>query len=79
MVIGLIKFIGAGDFTLVTRQVFLLNEKHPKKVGSYNLKYRYSSDYDYFFRMIVKNKLQGIGTKKDELFGIFRRGVFLVK
>ena len=26
--------------------------------------------------MIVKNKLVGIGTKKNELFGIFRRGGF---
>jgi hypothetical protein len=24
--------------------------------------------------MIVKHKLKGIGTKKNELFGIFRRG-----
>ena len=26
--------------------------------------------------MIVKKKLKGIGTKKNELFGIFRRGGF---
>jgi len=26
--------------------------------------------------MIVHNKMQGIGTKKNELFGIFRRGGF---
>ena len=43
-------------------------------MGFYNLKYKYSSDYDYFFRMIVKKKLNGIGTKKEELFGIFNRG-----
>ena len=43
-------------------------------VGNYNLKYKYSSDYDYFYRMIVKHKLKGIGTKKKEIFGIFRRG-----
>ena len=29
--------------------------------------------------MIVKDKLKGIGTKKDELFGIFRRGGFSSK
>ena len=29
--------------------------------------------------MIVKHKMKGIGTKKDELFGIFRRGGFSSK
>lgn len=58
---------------------FFIKREASKKVGFYNLKYKYSSDYDYFFRMIVKNKLKGIGTKKDELFGIFRRGGFSSK
>ncbi len=55
---------------------FFIKTNSAKKVGLYNLKYKYSADYDYFFRMIVKNKLKGIGTKKSELFGIFRRGGF---
>ena len=42
--------------------------------GLYNLKYKYHADYDYFYRMIVKNKMKGIATKKDEIVGIFRRG-----
>ena len=29
--------------------------------------------------MIVHKKMQGLGTKKDELFGIFRRGGFSSK
>ena len=53
---------------------FFIKTESAKKVGFYNLKYKYSSDYDYFFRMIVKKKLQGVGTKKDEIFGTFRRG-----
>ncbi len=53
---------------------FFIKLASAKKVGNYNLKYKYSSDYDYFYRMIVKKKLKGIGTKKEELFGIFRRG-----
>ena len=36
--------------------------------GKYNLKYQYSSDFDYFYRMIVHNNLKGIATNKDELF-----------
>ena len=55
---------------------FFIKTNSAKKVGLYNLKYKYSADYDYFFRMIVKNKLKGVGTKKSEIFGIFRRGGF---
>ena len=58
---------------------FFIKRKSAKKVGLYNLKYKYSSDYDYFFRMIVKDKLKGVGTKKNELFGVFRRGGFSSK
>ena len=53
---------------------FFIKKEAAEKVGLYNLKYKYSSDYDYFFRMIVKKKLKGIATKKNELFGNFRRG-----
>lgn len=55
---------------------FFIKKEAAKQVGLYNLKYKYSADYDYFYRMIVKHKLKGIGTKKKELFGIFRRGGF---
>ena len=59
---------------------FFIKKNAAKLVGLYNLKYKYSSDYDYFYRMIVKKKkLNGIGTKKSELFGIFRRGGFSSK
>jgi len=58
---------------------FFIKVKAAQKVGLYNLKYKYSSDYDYFYRMIVKNKMKGIGTKKNELFGYFRRGGFSSK
>ena len=58
---------------------FFIKRKSAKKVGLYNLKYKYSSDYDYFFRMIVKKKLNGVGTNKNEVFGTFRRGGFSSK
>ena len=58
---------------------FYIKKEAAKILGKYNLKYRYSSDYDYFYRMIVKHKLKGIGTKKNELFGIFKRGGFSSK
>ena len=55
---------------------FFIRLKSAKKVGYYNTKYKYHADYDYFFRMIVKKKLSGISTKKNEIVGIFRRGGF---
>jgi glycosyltransferase involved in cell wall biosynthesis len=58
---------------------FFIKKKAAKIVGLYNLKYPYSADYDYFYRMIVHCKLKGVGTKKDQLFGIFRRGGFSSK
>ena len=42
--------------------------------GKYSLKYKYSSDFDYFYRLIVHNKQKGIATTKEEVFGIFRPG-----
>ncbi len=53
---------------------FYIKREAAKIVGKYNLKYKFSADYDYFYRMIVKHKLKGIGTKKNELFGHFKRG-----
>jgi len=55
---------------------FFIKRKAAKKVGFYNLKYKYHSDYDYFYRLIVKKKMKGISTKKKELVGVFRRGGF---
>ena len=55
---------------------FFIKKKSAEEVGNYNLKYKYSSDYDFFYRMIVKKKLKGMATKKNEVFGIFNRGGF---
>ena len=53
---------------------FFIKKKAQLKVGLYNLKYKYSADYDLFIRMIKKFNLNGMGTKKNEIFGNFRRG-----
>jgi len=58
---------------------FFIKKKSAEIVGEYNLKYKFSADYDYFFRMIVKEKMKGIGTNKNEIFGVFRRGGFSSK
>jgi glycosyltransferase involved in cell wall biosynthesis len=58
---------------------FYVKRESAKKIGLYNLKYKYHADYDYFYRMIVKKKMKGIATKKNEIVGIFRRGGFSSK
>lgn len=58
---------------------FFIKRQAHMKVGFYNLKYKYSSDYDFFYRMIVKKKLKGMSTKKNEIIGFFRPGGFSSK
>ena len=58
---------------------FFIKKEAAKIVGAYNTEYKYSSDYDYFYRMIIKKKLKGMATKKNEIFGVFRRGGFSSK
>ena len=53
---------------------FFIKKSSQMKIGLYNTKYKFSSDYDLFYRMIVKKKLLGIATKKDELIERFRPG-----
>ena len=48
-----------------------------KIYGAYNTKYKYSSDYDLFFKMIVKFKMKGMATSKNEVMGYF--GLKLLK
>ena len=53
---------------------FFIKKKAHKKVGLYDLNFKYSADYDLFLRMIKKHRMQGIGTTKKEIFGKFRQG-----
>lgn len=53
---------------------FFIKKKSQLKVGFYNQKYKYSADYDLFLRMIKKHKMLGTCTKKNEIFGKFRKG-----
>ena len=55
---------------------FFIKRISAKKVGKYNIKYKFHADYDYFYRMIVHKKMKGIATKKNEITGVFARGGF---
>ena len=58
---------------------FFIKREAAKILGDYNLKYKYSADYDYFYRMIVHHKMRGVSSTKNELFGIFQRGGYSSK
>ncbi len=53
---------------------FFIKKKAQKKIGLYDLNYKYSADYDLFLRMIKKHRLKGMSTTKKEIFGKFRQG-----
>ena len=62
------------DFYSSHSSGFFIKKESQNKLGKYNLKYKISSDYDLFYRMIIKYKMQGISTKKNELVGIWKTG-----
>ena len=53
---------------------FFIRKLSQLKLGLYDTKYKYSADYDLFYRMIVKENFKGISTKKNEILGKFRKG-----
>ena len=58
---------------------FFIKSDSQNRLGKYNLKYKISSDYDLFYRMIVKEKMIGISTKKQEIIGFFKSGSYSSK
>lgn len=58
---------------------FFVKKTVHDEIGLYNLKYRCSSDYDFFWRLIKKNGHFGISTKKNELISIFEAGGYSSK
>jgi len=50
---------------------FFIKRASQFKVGFYDTNFRYGSDYDFFYRMIVKKKLIGLPTQKKEVIGKF--------
>ena len=53
---------------------FFIKRSSQIKLGLYDIQYKYSADYDLFYRMIVKKNYIGLSTKKDEILGKFRSG-----
>ena len=58
---------------------FYIKNSSSKIVGKYDLRYKYSSDWDYFYRMIVKHKMRGVATKKMKFLVSLEEEDFQVK
>lgn len=58
---------------------FFIKLDAQKKIGLYNIKYKCSSDYDMFYKLIKKYNFQGVATKHNEVFGKFEKGGFSSK
>ena len=50
---------------------FFIKRKAQKTIGYYNLKYKYSSDRDLIYRMIVKHKFRGMTSNKYQILSKF--------
>ena len=66
------------DFATAHSTGFFLKQKIYKKIGLYDLKFRCSSDYDLYLRLI-KRKFIGASTAKKDLIGNVASGGFSSK
>ena len=67
------------DFATSHSTGFYIKRKTFKKLKYFNTKYKYSADYDLYYRLIIKNKIYGNSTKKNELIGIMKSGGYSSK
>ena len=67
------------DFATSHSTGFFIKKNSFKKVGKFNLKYKCSSDYDLYFRVIKKYKMKGVSTDKTQLVGIVKSGGYSSK
>ena len=67
------------DFATAHSTGFFLRKNIYKKLGFFNTSYKCSSDYDIYFKILLKMKLNGGYTKKNELIGIVPPGGFSSK
>ena len=64
------------QFLSISLKWFFCKKKVHDEIGDYTLKFPCSSDYDFFWRLIKKNKYKGLSTKKNEIIGVFEPGGF---
>ena len=58
---------------------FFITKRAQNKIGLYDLDFKCSSDYDLFYKMIVRYNMKGKATKKKEVIGNFMLGGYSQK
>ena len=64
------------DFATSHSTGFYIKRRKFIQVGKFNTSYKCSSDYDLYYKAIIKHKLKGGYTKKKDLIGIVSKGGF---
>ncbi len=67
------------DFATSHSTGFFIKKKSFLKIGKFNLKYKCSADYDLYYKAIVKFKMKGDQTLKNQLIGEVSAGGFSSK
>ncbi len=67
------------DFATSHSTGFFLKRKIFIKHGMFNTKYKISADYDLYIRLILKNKISGSSTNKNDLIGTVASGGYSSK
>ena len=67
------------DFATAHSAGFFIKKKAMDRIGNYNTIFKYSADYDLYYRALIKFNLRGDYTQKKELIGIFKSGGFSSK
>jgi hypothetical protein len=67
------------DFATAHSTGFFLKRKIYNLVGNFNTKYKYSADYDIYYKVILKLRLNGESTPKKQLIGVVAAGGFSSK
>lgn len=67
------------DFATSHSTGFFIKRKAMIKLGKFNTIYKCSADYDLYYKAIIKNKLKGSSTKKNQLIGTVMAGGYSSK
>lgn len=67
------------DFATAHSTGFFLKRKIFDKYGGFNTKFKYSADYDLYYRLIITNKILGGSTNKKNIVGEVAKGGFSSK
>ncbi len=67
------------DFATAHSTGFFLKKKIFDKYGYFNTKFKYSADYDLYYRLIITNNIKGASTNKENIIGEVTKGGFSSK